>query len=74
MSIFCVLLRLVLLAFQILFDVGSDLLFHLRECEVPLDEFDYLCDSGVSLYRIVVMSFNIGLFLIWLNVEFPLND
>ena len=72
MSIFSVSLGLVLLAFQTLLDVGGDLLFHLREREVSLDEFDCFRDSGVSLYRIVVMLFDTVLFLSCLDSELPL--
>ena len=42
--------------------------------EVPLDEFDCFCDSGVSLHRIVVILSNIVLFLFWSNVKLPLYN
>ena len=74
MSIFSVSLRFVLLAFQTLLNIGSDLLFHLREYEVPLDKFDCFRDSRVSLYWIVIMLFDTVLFLSWLDSEFPLYD
>ena len=74
MSIFSILLSLVLLAFQTLLDVGGDLLFHLRECEVSLDKFDCFCDSRVSLYQIVMMLFDTVLFLSCLDSELSLCD
>lgn len=74
MSIFSVSLRFILLAFKILLNIGSNLLFHLRERKVSLDKFDYFRDSGVSLYRIVMMLFNIVLFLSWLDGELSLYN
>jgi len=43
-SILSVALSLVLLAFKILLDIVSDLLFYVREYEIPLYEFDCFGD------------------------------
>jgi hypothetical protein len=73
-SIFGVSLCFVLLTFETLLDVGGDFLFHLREREVPLDEFDCFCDSRVPLHWIVVMLFDTVLFLFWLDGELSLDN
>jgi len=44
MSIFSVALSLVLLAFKTLLNIISNLLFHIREREIPLYKFDCFSD------------------------------
>lgn len=73
MSIFGVALSLVLLAFETLLDVIGDLLFHVREREIPLYEFDCFGDPWMSLHWIVVMLFDAVLLLIGLYSELPLQ-
>ena len=72
MSIFGVALSLVLLVFETLLNVTSDLLFYVRECEIPLYEFDCFGDARMSLHRVLVVLSNAVLFLADLYSELPL--
>jgi hypothetical protein len=72
MTVFSVSFRLVLLVFEILLNIISNLLFYMRKHEVPLYKFDRFRDTQVPLHGVIVILLNTVLFLVWSNSEFPL--
>jgi hypothetical protein len=64
MTVFGVSFRLILLAFETLLNVVSNLLFYVRKHEVPLYEFDRFRYTRVPLHWVIVVLFDIVLFLV----------
>lgn len=73
-TVFSMSFYLVYLTFYALFDVCRNLLSHLWECEVSLDEFNGFSNSRMSLSRVFVMLSNIFLLLVQLNIKLPLHN